>query len=74
MKSMAENSQLLKPEVKEFFSFYCGHCFAFEPFANKSEQKAYRQGIELEKVHVDFLSGRQPGNAKCTIPRLIVVA
>jgi len=48
-----------KPEVKEFFSFYCGHCFAFEPFANKLS-KNLPQGVELEKVHVDFLPAASP--------------
>jgi thiol:disulfide interchange protein DsbA len=48
-----------KPEVKEFFSFYCGHCFAFEPFANNLSKKL-PQGIELEKVHVDFLQAASP--------------
>lgn len=48
-----------KPEIKEFFSFYCGHCFAFEPVANKLN-KNLPQGIELEKVHVDFLPAASP--------------
>jgi len=48
-----------KPEVKEFFSFYCGHCFAFEPFANNLS-KNLPQGVELEKVHVDFLQAASP--------------
>lgn len=48
-----------KPEVKEFFSFYCGHCFAFEPFANNLS-KNLPKGVELEKVHVDFLPAASP--------------
>lgn len=48
-----------KPEVKEFFSFYCGHCFAFEPFANKLS-KNLPKGVELEKVHVDFMQVTSP--------------
>ncbi len=48
-----------KPEIKEFFSFYCGHCFAFEPIANKLS-KNLPQGVELEKVHVDFLQAASP--------------
>ncbi|OBP17218.1 protein-disulfide isomerase [Rheinheimera sp. SA_1] len=48
-----------KPEIKEFFSFYCGHCFAFEPFAHKLS-KNLPQGVELEKVHVDFLPAASP--------------
>lgn len=48
-----------KPEIKEFFSFYCGHCFAFEPIANTLSKKL-PQGVELEKVHVDFLQAASP--------------
>lgn len=48
-----------KPEIKEFFSFYCGHCFAFEPVANKLS-KNLPKGVELEKVHVDFLRSATP--------------
>lgn len=48
-----------KAEVKEFFSFYCGHCFHFEPYANKLASQL-PQGIELEKVHVDFVQAAAP--------------
>lgn len=47
------------PEVKEFFSFYCGHCLNFEPLANKLA-KQLPKGVELEKVHVDFVSATPP--------------
>lgn len=48
-----------KAEVKEFFSFYCGHCFHFEPYANKLASQL-PQGVELEKVHVDFVQAAAP--------------
>ena len=48
-----------KAEVKEFFSFYCGHCFRFEPYANKLASQL-PQGVELEKVHVDFVQAATP--------------
>lgn len=61
-----------KPEIKEFFSFYCGHCFAFEPFANKLS-KNLPKGVELEKVHVDFLPAASP-EMQNALSRTYVVA
>jgi len=43
-----------KPEVKEYFSFYCPHCFAFDPYV-KSLEKSLPQGTVLKKYHVDFM-------------------
>lgn len=48
-----------KPEVKEFFSFYCGHCFRFEPIANQLASQLPK-GVTLEKVHVDFVQAAAP--------------
>ncbi|MCO4800301.1 MAG: thiol:disulfide interchange protein DsbA/DsbL [Colwelliaceae bacterium] len=44
------------PEVREYFSFYCGHCFKFEVLA-KSITKNLPEGTEFVKNHVDFLPG-----------------
>jgi thiol:disulfide interchange protein DsbA len=44
------------PEVREYFSFYCGHCYKFE-FIAKSIEKHLPQGATLVKNHVDFLPG-----------------
>lgn len=48
-----------KPEVLEFFSFYCPHCKAFEPFA-QALNKSLPQGVALTKNHVDFLRVASP--------------
>ncbi len=48
-----------QPKVQEFFSFYCGHCFHFEPMAQKLA-KNLPAGVPLEKVHVDFLPAAAP--------------
>ena len=39
-----------KPEVKEFFSYYCPHCFAFEPLAERLKAKAKSITSSFEKV------------------------
>jgi protein dithiol oxidoreductase (disulfide-forming) len=48
-----------QPEVLEFFSFYCPHCKAFEPFA-QNLNKNLPKGISLTKYHVDFLPVAPP--------------
>ncbi|MEW6990581.1 thiol:disulfide interchange protein DsbA/DsbL [Colwelliaceae bacterium 6441] len=44
------------PEVREYFSFYCGHCFKFEIMA-KSIANNLPEGTSFVKNHVDFLPG-----------------
>lgn len=52
-----------QPEVVEFFSFYCPHCYSFE-MQYKIPQKvkeAIPEGTEFKQYHVNFL-GRQSEN------------
>ncbi|MBE0369782.1 thiol:disulfide interchange protein DsbA/DsbL [Pseudoalteromonas sp. MMG013] len=44
------------PKVTEFFSFYCPHCFRFEPVA-KALADNLPKGAVFEKSHVNFLGG-----------------
>jgi thiol:disulfide interchange protein DsbA len=48
-----------KPEVKEYFSYYCPACFSFEPKV-QALAKQLPAGAELKKVHVDFLQHAKP--------------
>lgn len=43
-----------KPELKEFFSFYCPHCNAFEPILH-DVVKQLPAGTSFKKYHVDFM-------------------
>jgi len=45
-----------KPEVLEFFSFYCPHCFKFEPLM-KTLQSELPTDVTIKKNHVNFLGG-----------------
>lgn len=47
------------PEVKKFFSFYCGGCYAFEPLA-QSLARNLPEGTEFKAVHVDFIRAAAP--------------
>lgn len=60
------------PEVLEFFSFYCGHCKAFEPFA-QSLNKNLPTGISLTKHHVDFLQAA-PAELQQSLAKAYVIA
>lgn len=52
------------PEIVEFFSFYCPHCYNFEPIAADIKKKM-GDDVEFRKVHVNFMgsSGRDVQNA-----------
>jgi thiol:disulfide interchange protein DsbA len=45
-----------QPKVAEFFSFYCPHCFSFEPIIEKLKQQL-PEGTSFEKNHVSFMGG-----------------
>jgi len=48
-----------KPEVIEFFSFYCPHCFKFEPLMEQLEA-SLSEDVTVKKNHVNFL-GKEMG-------------
>ncbi|KRS22139.1 protein-disulfide isomerase [Alishewanella sp. WH16-1] len=60
------------PEVKEYFSFYCGGCYAFEPIAQSLAQNL-PQGVEFKKSHVDFIRAAAP-EIQNALARAYVVA
>ncbi|ACS87721.1 thiol:disulfide interchange protein DsbA [Musicola paradisiaca] len=46
-----------EPQVLEFFSFYCPHCYQFSQVFHVTEaiEKSLPAGTKLTKYHVDFL-------------------
>lgn len=46
-----------EPQVLEFFSFYCPHCYQFEEMLHVSDnvKKKLPQGVKMTKYHVEFL-------------------
>ncbi|MBN6066193.1 DsbA family protein [Aggregatibacter actinomycetemcomitans] len=52
-----------QPEVIEFFSFYCPHCYSFEAQYHIPQKvaEALPEGTSFKQYHVDFL-GRQSEN------------
>ncbi|CAM3890974.1 Thiol:disulfide interchange protein DsbA precursor [Vibrio aerogenes CECT 7868] len=44
------------PTVTEYFSFYCPHCFEFEPVIQKLKSHL-PEGTEFQKNHVSFMGG-----------------
>ena len=61
-----------KPEVREFFSFYCPHCFQFEPFMAKLKT-SIPADVKFEMNHVDFLRAASP-KVQQMLSKAIVVA
>lgn len=45
-----------KPEVKEFFSYYCPACNALDPLVQRVVQ-SLPEGTAFKKYHVDFMGG-----------------
>ena len=46
-----------EPQVLEFFSFYCPHCYEFEQVLHVSDnvKKKLPEGVKMTKYHVEFL-------------------
>ena len=61
-----------KSEVREFFSFYCPHCFQFEPFMAKLKT-AIPADTKFEMNHVDFLRAASP-KVQQMLTKAVVVA
>ena len=61
-----------KPEVREYFSFYCPHCFKFEPIMS-DVKKSLPDNTKFEMNHVDFLRAASP-KVQGLLSKAIVVA
>ena len=61
-----------KAEVREYFSFYCPHCFRFEPFMEKVK-KELPSNVKFERNHVDFLRAASP-KIQGMLSKAVVVA
>ena len=44
------------PTVTEYFSFYCPHCYNFEPIMEQVKQRI-PDNAKFQKVHVSFMGG-----------------
>ena len=49
-----------KPELAEYFSYYCPHCSTFEPIMVDVSERLADTDIQVEKNHVSFI-GRHMG-------------
>jgi len=61
----------IEPEVREFFSFYCGHCASFEAFI-KLIKPSLDEGV-FKRNHVNFLGGI-PQDAQDNLTEAIALA
>ena len=49
-----------KPEITEFFSFYCPHCYSFSKNVVPKILAEKPAGVEFSQTHVDFI-GKEMG-------------
>ncbi len=49
-----------KPEIAEFFSFYCPHCYSFAKSVVPKIEANLPDGVKFTQKHVDFI-GREMG-------------
>jgi len=61
-----------KVEVREYFSFYCPHCFSSEPFMG-TVKETLPSNVKFERNHVDFLRAASP-KIQAMLSKAVVVA
>lgn len=49
-----------KPEITEFFSFYCPHCYNFSKTVVPKIESSLPEGVTFKQSHVEFI-GREMG-------------
>ncbi|TDF36563.1 thiol:disulfide interchange protein DsbA/DsbL [Alteromonadaceae bacterium M269] len=47
-------------EIMEFFSFWCPHCYNFEPIVAQLKKQIKDEDIEFKKIHVNFMRSASP--------------
>jgi len=61
-----------KPEILEFFSYWCPHCYNFEPLVAQIKQKKGKD-VEFKKVQVNFMGFTGP-NVQDDASRAMMIA
>ena len=51
-----DTQRSLEPEVTEYFSFYCPHCYTFEPIIEQVKA-GISDKAKFQKYHVSFMGG-----------------
>ncbi|MEZ9368702.1 thiol:disulfide interchange protein DsbA/DsbL [Shewanella sp. 10N.286.51.B2] len=44
-----------KPEITEFFSFFCGHCYSFSKTVVPKIEATLPEGVAFNQAHVEFI-------------------
>lgn len=61
------------PTVTEYFSFYCPHCFSFEPLAKSIKESSNNDLYVFSKSHVDFMRSA-PAQTQSILSRALIAA
>lgn len=60
-----------EPEVTEFFSLYCGHCFQFEAYIDTL--KTSINGAKFQKSHVSYMPQDDPEQALAIVKAFVMM-
>jgi thiol:disulfide interchange protein DsbA len=60
------------PELREYFSYYCPACRAYEPYLSAFE-KVLPDGVKFEKTHVDFM-GHSSQEIQFMLSKALIIA
>ena len=44
------------PQVAEYFSYFCPHCYSFEPIVLQLKENLDK-GVKFDQIHVPFIGG-----------------
>lgn len=69
---VVSEQQTAKPELKEYFSYYCPTCRAYEPYL-ASFKKAMPSQAAFTKVHVDFM-GQTSTDIQFMLSKALIIA
>ena len=59
------------PNVTEYFSFYCPHCYKFEGIV-RSLEESLPKGVKFKKSHVDFMRSASPETQRALSRAMVV--
>ncbi len=60
------------PTVTEYFSFYCPHCYNFEPIMEQVKERIPKNA-KFEKVHVSFMGGSMAASMAKAYATMVVL-
>lgn len=70
--SVVADKKTSRPELREYFSYYCPACRAYEPYL-AGFKKAMPERAKFNKVHVDFM-GQTSADIQFMLGKALIIA